>query len=261
MNKLRRKVLTGLGLAAALVLAGCEQETPAAANGETKVVSQPKNGAPESMAAASAPPAAHEPAMPSFPWPPPRASASQVVPLQFFTEAGVAELTLGDVERQIRDALDSTGYFERSYFAVPQGFAIVTRIEQINDDGTPKSGDERWSASPGLAGARELVKYLRGLFTTRVGRYRTIVFVITPVPFSLSDAVVSREEMDNFIAEGFNILPTSVAALPFAPGFACTALIYEFEARENQQIANLIAPSQLLGRMHLERAGVWQALQ
>ena len=299
---LRAIVLGGLG-AAALVIAGCEQETPAAANGETKVVSQPKNGAPEPlfadieeapaaangdsamvsesengapepmaaaadesapaqpMSAASALSVALEPAMPMFPWPPPRASASQVVPLQFFADAGDAQLTLGDVERQIREALDATGYFERSYFAVPQGFAMVTRIERINDDGTPKPGDERWSATPGLAGALELGKYLRGLFTARVGRYRAIVFAITPVPFHQSDVSVARDVVEDWLAEGFNVLPASVAVLPFTPGFACTALIYEFEARENQQIANLIAPSQLLGRRHLERAGVWQALQ
>ena len=267
---LRAIVLSVLGLVAVLAFAGCEQETPAAPNGgsaakngdsEPVTAAADLSAAVQPIAAASSPSAAPEPAMPMFPWPPPRASASQVVPLQFFTDAGNAELKLGEIERQIRDALDATGYFERSYFAAPQGFAIVTRIERINDDGSSKSVDERWSDTPGLAGNFDLSSYLRGLFTARVGRFRTIVFVISAAPFHQADAGVSRDEVEDWLAEGFNVLPASVAALPFTADYACTALIYEFEARENRQVANLIAPSRLLGRLHLERAGVWGALQ
>ncbi len=310
---LRAIALGGLGLVAVLAIAGCDERAVPAPNGETKAVSEAKNGGlqpvaksadvaapPPPMAAASADMAssqpasaasaqpassqpaaaaaddsglinsiadisaslaAPEPAMPMFPWPPPRASASQVVPLQFFTDAGNADLKLGAVEQQIRDALDATGYFERSYFATPQGFAIVTRIERINDDGSLKSVDERWSDTPGLGGNFDLSSYLRGLFTARVGRFRTIVFVITAAPFHQADAGVSRDEVENWLAEGFNVLPASIAALPFTADYACTALIYEFESRENRQVANLIAPSRLLGRLHLERAGVWAALQ
>ena len=84
------------------------------------------------------PPASEAPARsPSFPWPPPKASASSKVPDNFLRETETKQI-LHDIDRRLALALDKAGYFEKSYFSVPDGFALVTRLEQINADGTPK---------------------------------------------------------------------------------------------------------------------------
>lgn len=40
--------------------------------------------------------------------------------------------TLGEVECKLRTALDAKGYAQRSYFSAPNGFALVTQLEQYN---------------------------------------------------------------------------------------------------------------------------------
>ncbi|MBV8774528.1 MAG: TonB family protein [Deltaproteobacteria bacterium] len=72
-----------------------------------------------------------------FPWPPPKASARVVLPGRLFQESN-QQLPLRAIDLKLSTALESAGYLERSYFAVPDGFALVTRLEQIDIDGTPK---------------------------------------------------------------------------------------------------------------------------
>jgi hypothetical protein len=83
--------------------------------------------------------------MPHFPWPPPKASAMVVIPGDFLRKTPGKVCYLGDVERKIHAALESSGCFEKSYYGVPDGFAMVARLEQINRDGTPKEVPDRWA--------------------------------------------------------------------------------------------------------------------
>ena len=68
--------------------------------------------------------------IPQFPWPPPWASATEVIPREML-EAEHDSTRLRDVDRAITEALEQNGYYESSYYAVPAGFALVTKIEQI----------------------------------------------------------------------------------------------------------------------------------
>ncbi len=83
--------------------------------------------------------------MPEFPWQPLRASAIMTIPSKFFKKDNEPFL-LDDIKKVISDALDSCGYVEKSYYSVPEGFAIVTRLEHINENGSPKNISERWIA-------------------------------------------------------------------------------------------------------------------
>ena len=80
------------------------------------------------------------PEYPTFdPWPPPRPSTFEVIPDKFLTKEN-AKPTLSDIDQKISAALDDNGYVEKSNYSIPDGFAIVTRLEWINEDGTPKQG-------------------------------------------------------------------------------------------------------------------------
>src|SRR5690606_41802276 len=67
-------------------------------------------------------------AYPMF-WPPPQASVQTTGPLPALrSPQGV---TLGEIARQIEAALDETDYYERTYYADPDDFAIDKPNEQL----------------------------------------------------------------------------------------------------------------------------------
>jgi hypothetical protein len=172
---------------------------------------------------------------------------------------------MGDVDAMLQQALLQAGYSERSYFAAPGGFVLVTRLEQIDPDGKPKDVPARWSAQQALSfGHFSLIDYVRALFTAAPGYYRIIAFVVTPTPFTSSDKTVTEAEATAWLGQGANILPQKIARSPYLPGTACTALIYEFQrapdTTASEHKASLMLPSNLDGRTHLVQSGLWSAL-
>jgi len=197
--------------------------------------------------------------VPSFPWPPPHASTTDVLPDEMVRAAPA--MTLGDLDRRLQAALESAGYLERRYYAAPGGFALVTRLEQIQEDGTPRQAPERWSTEvPGLA-EFSLRAYLRALFFAARGRYRLIVLVATDVPFAQAATPITAASAETLLAQGLNRLPAGLAAQPFTRDAVVTALIYEFERVDTGAGPELVAPSQLQARVHLQKAAIWQGLQ
>ena len=226
---------------------------------------------------------------PSFPWPPPAASAEEVLPNELLTRTAVLfleryphypyqygryrygrsrhgppPLLYGDIDGVLREALNSNGYFEKSYYAVPGGFALVTRLEQIEPDGSSKPNPPRWSIEP-FGGASNTFfsgpldwvgTFLSSLLTAPPGYYRVIVFVVTPVPFTQSDRKVSRSEALGWLGNGVRWLPDSIAIHPYTSEIRCTVLIYEFECKTNAS-ARLLLPSRLDSRTHLVNSGIW----
>ena len=196
--------------------------------------------------------------VPQFPWPPPRASASVVIPFGPIRSSGIPEPTLGDAAKLINAALDGGGYVDRSYFAAPGGFAMVTRLERIDPDGTPRQ-DERWSVQPPPLQSFSVGAYLRALFTAPPGYYRIIVFVVSSQPFAQSAERVSRDEALAWLHEGLNRLPDSIAGASYTERHDATALIYQFE-QPGRQEALLVVQGSPSGREHLERAKLWDGL-
>jgi len=169
--------------------------------------------------------------------------------------------SLRDVERRISEVLQENGYFESSYYAVPDGFALVTSIEQINDDGTPKEGLQRWSLKVPPLSEFSLSAYLRALFRAPPGYYRVIVFIVTPHPIVQSEAKVTPKEAGDWLKKGADRLPGAIGALDFSrEGYACTALVYEFSRRTESDEPAILDPGNIPGRIHLVKAGLWEAL-
>lgn len=191
---------------------------------------------------------------PQFPWPPPGASASYVLPDKLFESYG----TVGDVSAAILEALEENGYVERSFFRTPPGgVALITRLERINDDGSPSAEAERWpAAAQPHESARSLLDFLQGLFFVDPGHYRVIVFVLQDLPFSQSAETITAQQAHAWLTSGANVLPREIANLPFA-GAHVTVLIYEF-ASDGKKVQ--VVTSQLTGKQHLERAGLLTVL-
>ncbi|MBI5747829.1 MAG: cytochrome c [Nitrospinae bacterium] len=190
---------------------------------------------------------------PIFPWPPPKASASHEIPNNLLKKEG-ENSTWGRVANRLKEALDYTGYTERSFFGVPSGFAIVTRLEQIYDDGRPKEEPERWSIESKAISSFSLIVYLKALLTAEKGFYRVIVFIITPRFFPQENKEISSDEASSWLSLGSNILPSSVADIIYTDDYVCTVLVYEFEQEDKKY--NVKIPGNLTGKQHLENSGI-----
>jgi TRAP transporter TAXI family solute receptor len=193
---------------------------------------------------------------PEFPWPPPQTSASNEIPHKFFNRTLNKQLYLSDIEQTLIKALDSAGYYERSYYAVPDGFALVTRLERINYDGTSKEGHQRWKTNIGPLRKFNLTEFLKRLFTAEKGFFRIVVFIVTPHPFAQSNAKIRRKDAIEWLSSGLNILPDPIGDVKYSDNYNCHALIYEFEKVRHRQ-AKIIVPGNLDGRTHLVKAKLW----
>jgi hypothetical protein len=192
--------------------------------------------------------------LPEFPWPPPTASASYVLPDAMLE----GYQTVGEAAAAILSALERNGYVERSFFRTEaDGIALVTRLERINEDGSSFAENERWPGNGQRYESTEsLFRFLQGLFYVDPGHYRVIVFILQDLPFSQSSENITAEEAKAWLTSGANVLPPEIAEQPFGNAH-CTVLIYEF-ASDGKNVH--VVESHLTGKGHLEKAGLLAAL-
>jgi len=194
------------------------------------------------------------PVIPNFPWPPPAFSSRAEVSRQFFA----GQERLGEVADSIVQALERAGHVEWSYYSIPGGFALATRLENLEPDGTPKA--DRWTSSVGLSREFSIREYLRALFTAPAGYFRIIVLAVTSEPFTPTEASPTRDQAMEWISFGGTGLPHAIADLPFGVDYQCIALIYEFEKLESGAKATTLVPGRYPGRVHLQKSNVWAGL-
>jgi hypothetical protein len=221
----------------------------------------PTPAPPPSAPAPTVPPASEAPGAPSraetipqFPWPPPAASATYVLPETVFERGR----TTGQVVTMIIAALERKGYVERSFFTTPaDGVVLVTRLERINEDGSSAADLQRWPAVGEAARSSVgFAQFLRGLFYVDPGRYRVIVFILQDVPFRQStEQPITGQQARAWLRTGANVLPRELAERGYKGD--CTVLVYEFAS---DGTAVRVVESRLTGLQHLEKSGVLATL-
>lgn len=199
-----------------------------------------------------APPTAN---IPKFPWPPPQASSEVQIRNKWVSEGDQTKLL--DVAQKLESALGIAGFETWKYSSVPHGFALVTQIEQILPDGTPRG--ERFRADLPSLSDLSFVEFLIALARAPSGYYRVIVFVVTDTPFSRGDTTPTESEARRWLDAGLNKLPASIGEMIYDEDYRTTALIYQFK-KLSKQPATFVSPSLSSGRTHLERAHIWDAL-
>ncbi|MGP0091937.1 MAG: tetratricopeptide repeat protein [Xanthobacteraceae bacterium] len=195
--------------------------------------------------------------IPDLPWPPPKASAWDVIPNEMILGSNPTQPNLAAISDRLALALDAGAYYQRSFFKVPDGFAMVTQVERIRSDGTPETHG-RWFSSQGPT-TFSLQGYLRRLLYADPGHYRLVVFVITDKPFSTSNEALTRQEATDLVGRGVNVVPATAWTQLYSAQHRCTALIYEFKKISATE-PELLIPSPMPGRDHLMKARVWAAL-
>lgn len=192
--------------------------------------------------------------IPSFPWPPPRASSMMVMPSSFTRQFNRSTTTLGSVSRRITEVLESCGYVEKSFFAVPDGFALVTRLEQYKPDGAPMDSPHRWDTIPAPMSRFSLGEYLSRLFFAKPGLFRIVVFVVSPHAFNQTSEKIDEKTAIDWLREGANKVPASISEKKYSVHYAITALVYEFKKTEGGDAMQYT--STLTCRDHLIKSGI-----
>lgn len=197
-------------------------------------------------------PRVSNPQIPAFPWPPPSESAFYVIDQALLSDD--KNRTLGGIALALETALNSAGYAERSYYSVPNGFALAARLEQVNEDGTSMDLPQRWSAGIEPPDKFTLESYLKALFSANKGYYRLIVFIVTDVPLRGGDGAATKKEADEWVWKGAKTLPRDLSAKAAGEDCVVTALIYEFEQQSRDHDVTFHKPGRLNGKAHINQA-------
>ena len=163
--------------------------------------------------------------------------------------------TLEDVDSRLSKALDNCGYARKSYFFVPNGFALVTQLERIDEDGTSKPERERWADE--IPPTRFTISaYIYRLFHAVPGYYRTIVFLVSDEIHSFSKEKANKDQVETWLNAGTNVLPPDTRKLPINTNYSYEVLIYEFKKNETESEAKVLVPSNLSGRTHVTKSRI-----
>ncbi len=191
--------------------------------------------------------------LPNFTWPPPECAAHQELPATMFT--GLR--TFSAVDARLCRALDARGYGQRSYYQVPNGFALVTQLEQCDRNWAPRKGDDRWKDYPAPERFEDFWDYLKALTLPSAYNFRLFVFVVTDVSITLApDRPVDREQALAWLHRGGLSLPAEMGRQPFGPGYKVTALIYELEGKGADFQGDKRCPCLKNARQHLQLSGL-----
>jgi hypothetical protein len=200
-----------------------------------------------------------EATLPDFPWPPPAPSTQIVLSNSLFQASGKPTPSLSSVGAQLVGALEQARYFEYSYYRVPNGFALVARLERIDPDGTPLPEEFRFLL-PGSQEPFSLAVYIKQLFFAPEGFYRQIVIVVTDRPFTATGETLDAPAAARLLGGGANRLSKDFETMRFTEAHRVSALIYEFRKGARQGDVSTLTPGRLGARTHLERAGIYQGL-
>ena len=206
-----------------------------------------------------APTMAHSFKLPEFPWPPPPWSTRLKLDRALLVAAQPAP-TNGSVAARMEQALAANGYTQVSYYAVPDGFAMVTQIERIQPNAA-SAAVQRWSTQidPVSLIPFNLDAYVKALLGKNGDSFRVIVFTFTPAPFTSGGRPISAGEAMAWVEKGATALPAALAAQAYGSDTVCTALVYEF--RISSLGPSLRRPSVLDGMQHLRAAGILNTLE
>jgi hypothetical protein len=172
-----------------------------------------------------------------FPWPPPQGSDEQD-----FTEADVSAihqrvkgpLRLNSVDLFLRDRLQRVGHSSFTYFSTPrrEGYAAITRLEQIDKAGHHLEGSARFTKDAPES-ANLIYNFVKELVSLPEGRFRLLVFFVSadPVATQYSTEKATLKDADRWVGQGCASLPPQLAALRLTDSHKILLRIYEFVSK------------------------------
>ena len=194
--------------------------------------------------------------LPPFPWPPPKPTSKLALPADWLPAQEPP--TLGQVGKLLESALVAERYPDYAYLAVPNGFALVAQLEQIQQDGTPVTPN-RWDPKLPSMATMGFDEFLKALFVAPTGYYRVIAFIVTDLPWQQNAPRPTEEQAMQWLSTGLNALPAAVRDMRYTANYQSTALVYEFAKDGTGARFREIGTADPM--THLEKAGLLRTLK
>ena len=188
----------------------------------------------------------------AFPWPAPACAERYTIKDRLNTRFS----TLRDVDQWLQNALENRRYWSRSYRYLPNGFALITRLEQFNEDGSSKPDPYRWVDYPVAEGSGGILDYLYSLILPRKGFFRVFVFAVTDQSEGSNGQVVDRAQAQKWLENASSHLPNALGSRPLNDNHFVEVLVYEFQVSESTLKAKSHCPCANPCRVHLEKSGL-----
>lgn len=140
----------------------------------------------------------------------------------------IPEKYIKDLDKFLRHSMNQCGY-DYSYYLFKDGYAIITKIEQINPDGSCKTDEEgRWHLELDPLTKFNFREYFKALLGVNKGLYRVIIFIVSKKTWINHNISFTRENAINEWSTGSQYLPDTILTKPLSDKYKVTVNIYEF---------------------------------
>ncbi len=190
-------------------------------------------------------------------------SAPQVEALLQLTGRSTEAPSLFDVVGALVEVTAASGYIERGYYRSRRGcgLTLLTRVEQIEEDGTPVPPPGRF-VDPRYPDAStqsldRLVDDLSSLFFVKRGYSRLLVFTVGAEPVEVAEErTMTPERSMAMLEEGARLPPEQIRDVRLDKNHVVDVLIYEFETVGSDDDVKVEQITRLDAMAHLVGAGL-----
>ena len=164
---------------------------------------------------------------------------------------------LADISARLDRSMDAASYRDRRYYLIPNGFAVMSQLEQFDINGR-YNGNRRFA--PPEAQDFDPLESVRNIFFAPVGYYRYIVFLVTDQPVIVSNHSMDRPEAISRFDQGAAAAPNCLDQIEFGDRYRVTALVYEYRKVGDDRSAPVPFNSPVGIERHLTASGLLAAL-
>jgi hypothetical protein len=141
---------------------------------------------------------------------------------------------LEHVDLFLKGRLQQVGHTSLTYFSTPHrdGYAAITRLEQIDETGSPLKGSARFTKDAAES-ASLLYNFIKRLVSLPEGRFRLLVFFVSadPVAMNYTSMQLSLKDADRWVGEGCDSLPAQLASIQITNRHRVFLRVYEFASK------------------------------
>lgn len=159
---------------------------------------------------------------PFIPWPPLTPSARGDVT----SKVGLAN-TLGEIDAHIAKVLDRSGYNNKFYFSLPNGFAVITPLERTSSVGGVLPDQRRWSLEKETSNL-SITNYAKHLIFGSDDRFRMFLFIVTNDYFGTQEDVPHDRDVERWLKTGRDVLSPRIGQRLTPKGTKIQLFVYEF---------------------------------
>ena len=139
--------------------------------------------------------------------------------------------TFRDVAKHLEAALIGAGYSPLQYYRIEGGFAIVTSMESVDDQGRPLARAARWKVENDILSIRQ---WLRALTSGNHQTCRVISIAVTNRAVSLDNTYLPLRDLQPWRRDGVMAIPNDQADQVFTDAHQIYALVYMFKIEEKR---------------------------